>query len=164
MPKIFAVQCQETFVAFGPTSLAHQERQFMNKIRFLLLVFCGFLGIVVYAADIGVGSQYWGWLRQVPMGDKAGHFGIMFTLSLLSNLALNCRTVSVQRHAILLGTMIVALVVVGEEFSQIWIPGRDFDLLDLTADLIGIAGGGLAARRLYPVILARDDRARDYVA
>jgi VanZ family protein len=58
----------------------------------------------------------------------------------------------------------VAIVVVGEETSQIWIPGRNFDLLDLTADFIGIAGGELAARRLYPVLLTRGDRSRDCIA
>jgi polysaccharide biosynthesis protein VpsQ len=136
----------------------------MNRIRLLLLFFCSFLGLVIYAADIGVGSGYWGWLRHVPMGDKICHFGFMFTLSVLSNLALKCRAVSVRPHALLLGTVIVAIVVVGEEISQIWIPGRNFDLLDLTADFIGIACGELVARRLYPVLSTGGDRSRDCIA
>jgi hypothetical protein len=34
-------------------------------------------------------------------------------------------------------------------------------LLDLTADFLVIAGGELAARRLYPVAGARGDRSRN---
>jgi hypothetical protein len=44
------------------------------------------------------------------------------------------------------------MVVAGEEFSQIWIPGRDFDLNDLVADLAGIALGDLIARRLATLV------------
>lgn len=136
----------------------------MNRIRLLFLLFCGFLGTVIYAADIGVGPRYWGWLRQVPMGDKVCHFGFMFTLSLLSNLVLRCRAVAVHRSTVLLGTIIVAIVVVGEEISQIWIPGRTFDLLDLTADFLGIACGELAARRLSPVISPPGNQSPDWMA
>ncbi len=132
----------------------------MKRIQLLFLVFCSFLGTVVYAADIGVGAQYWGWLRHVPMGDKVCHCGLMFTLCVLANLVLKCRILSLQ-HGILLGTVIVSIVVVGEEFSQIWIPGRSFDLLDLTADFLGIAAGNLVAKRIYPVLMARGKRSKD---
>ena len=49
----------------------------------------------------------------------------------------------------------MAIFVVAEEFSQIWIPGRNFELLDLSADLLGIACGDLVARRLQPGLAAR---------
>ncbi len=87
----------------------------------------------------------------------------MFTLCVLSNLVLKCRPLSLQR-GILLGTVIVAIVVVGEEFSQIWIPDRSFDLLDLTADFVGITAGNLVARRIYPVLVAPGRRSKDCVA
>ncbi len=135
----------------------------MKQIRMVFLVFCGFLGTVIYAADIGLGPQYWGWLRHVPLGDKICHFGLMLTLCVLSNLVLKCRPLSLHR-GILLGTLIVAILVVGEEFSQIWIPGRSFDLLDLTADFLGITAGNLVAGRMYPVLLERGRRSKDCMA
>jgi VanZ family protein len=81
------------------------------------------------------------------MGDKVGHCAIMFTLSALANLALGCRSIRLGSQSVLLGTAIVTLGVTAEEFSQMWIPSRTFDLLDLSADLVGIACGAFAARR-----------------
>ena len=120
----------------------------MNRIRLLFLAFFGFLALVVYAADIGLGSHYWGWLRQFPIGDKVCHFGTHVHLlrSYESGAEMPGRR-AVQQRAILLGTVIVAIVVAGEEFSQIWIPGRTFDLFDLTADFLGIVAGNLLSQR-----------------
>ena len=120
----------------------------MNKIQFLLLLFCLFLGLVIYTEDVGPGSRYWGWVSNVPMGDKFCHCAFMFTFSALTNLALKCRAIRLGGQTVLLGTVIVTIIVVAEEFSQLWIPGRDFDLLDLAADLVGIACGALVARRI----------------
>ena len=120
----------------------------MTRERLALLAFSGFLGLVIYTADVGAGDRYWGWLKIVPMGDKVCHFLFMFTFSCLANLAMGCRSAGKRLRGLLWGTLIVAAIVVGEEFSQIWIPGRSFDLLDLSADLIGIVGGDLLARRL----------------
>ena len=78
----------------------------------------------------------------MPLGDKSCHYAFMFTFSMLTNLALRCLAIHLGGRTLLLGTLIVTMVVVAEEFSQLWIPGRDFDLLDLAADLVGIACGG----------------------
>ena len=128
--------------------LSFDSHIIMNKIQFLLLLFCAFLGLVIYTEDVGAGSRYWGWVSNVPLGDKFCHFTFMFTFSVLTNLALRCRAIRLGGQTVLLGTVIVTIVVAAEEFSQLWIPGRDFDLLDLTADLVGIACGALLARRL----------------
>jgi hypothetical protein len=120
----------------------------MNKIQFLLLLFCVFLGLVISTEDVGAGSRYWGWVNNVPLGDKFCHCAFMFTFSVLANLALRCRAIPLGGQTVLLGTVIVTIIVVAEEFSQLWIPGRDFDLLDLSADLLGIACGALVARRI----------------
>jgi polysaccharide biosynthesis protein VpsQ len=120
----------------------------MNKIRFMLLLFCVFLGLVIYTEDVGAGAHYWGWVSNVPLGDKFCHCAFMFTFSVLTNLALRCREIRLGGQTLLLGTVLVTIVVATEEFSQFWIPGRDFDLLDLAADLVGIACGALIARRL----------------
>lgn len=120
----------------------------MNRFGVALIVFSVVLGSIVYAADIGVGLRYWGFLHRIPLGDKMGHLGLMFTFSLLANLAFSVRGVRGSRQ-LLLGTLIVTLLVVGEEISQCWIPGRSFDLLDLAADFMGIACGDLLSRILW---------------
>jgi hypothetical protein len=78
----------------------------------------------------------------------------MFSFSTLTSLALRCRSIRFRGQTFLLGTLIVTIVVVAEEFSQLWIPGRDFDLLVLSADLIGIACGALVARRIQGQVRA----------
>jgi polysaccharide biosynthesis protein VpsQ len=120
----------------------------MNKIQLVLILFCVFLGLVIYTEDVGDGARYWGWVSNVPMGDKVCHCALMFTFSALTNLALRCREIRLGGQTVLLGAVLVTIVVATEEFSQLWIPGRDFDLLDLAADLVGIICGALIARRL----------------
>src|SRR4051794_14098134 len=112
----------------------YSVRSSRARFRLALLVFVAFLGLVIYTADVGKGPRYWGWLDRVPLGDKFCHAGFMFTLTALSNLALGCRRARFASESVLLGTVIVSILVVAEEFSQIWIPGRTFDLLDLSAD------------------------------
>jgi hypothetical protein len=127
----------------------------MNRIRVVFILYGAFLTLVVYTADIGAEDWYWGWLKQIPMGDKFGHGGLMFMLSTLANLALRCQPLRPRRPTILMGSVIVTVVVLCEEFSQIWIPGRDFDLFDIAADLVGIGGGDVTARTLIHVTAGR---------
>jgi VanZ family protein len=126
----------------------------MNKTQCALILFCVFLALVIYTEDVGSGSRYWGWVSNVPLGDKFCHCAFMFTFSALTNLALRCRPIRLGGRTLLLGTVIVTIVVVAEEVSQLWIPGRDFDLLDLSADLIGIACGALVASRIQARVRA----------
>jgi VanZ family protein len=119
----------------------------MNKTQCALILFCVFLGLVIYTEDVGAGDRYWGWVSKVPLGDKFCHCAFMFTFSVLTNLALRCRPILLGGRTLLLGTVIVTFIIVAEEVSQRWIPGRDFDLLDLSADLVGIACGSLVARK-----------------
>ena len=113
----------------------------MNHPRSLLLfiVFAVFIGFVIWVANTGQGAQYWGFLHAIPLGDKLGHVILMGTLCLLLNLALRCRRIRLGKLPVLLGTLLVALFVLIEELSQILLPNRTFDLLDLLADGIGIA-------------------------
>jgi hypothetical protein len=73
----------------------------------------------------------------------------MLTLCLLTNLVLNYAELrGGLLRGVFLGTAVVAVLVVSEEISQIWIPSRSFDPLDLSADAIGILVGDLTARRI----------------
>ncbi len=124
------------------------------KIRIICVLFGLFVGAIIYAADTGIGKPVFDFVRSFPLGDKISHFLLMGTLALLANLSLQCRTCGGGRFAPGVGTVLVALVVVAEEISQIWIPGRSFDLLDLTADFLGFACGEGAARALWARIAA----------
>jgi hypothetical protein len=123
----------------------------MNRFGVPFVLFSAVLGLIVVAADAGVGARYWGWLGGVPLGDKLGHLGLMFAFCLLANLALAVRRVP-GRPGLLVGTAIVSVLVITEECSQRWIPGRSFDLLDLAADALGILFGDLLSRVSAPAL------------
>ncbi len=105
------------------------------------------VGGIIACADRG-GLR--GFLRLVydfPGGDKAGHIFLIGTLTFLLNHALAGRTVAVGKCRVQLGGIIIAAVMTVEEVSQIWIPSRTFDLLDLAANYTGVLCAGWLTRR-----------------
>jgi polysaccharide biosynthesis protein VpsQ len=78
----------------------------------------------------------------VPGGDKLGHALFIGTLAFLLNYALAGRMIRIGSLKILLGCWIIAVAMTVEEFSQIWIPSRTFDLVDLAANYFGITLAG----------------------
>jgi VanZ family protein len=112
---------------------------------------------VVYAANAGICQRYFDIVRSLPLGDKVSHFLLMGTMAAMANLAFKRRTIAVGSLRPGIGTTVVAVIVVAEEISQIWIPGRTFDLFDLTADFLGMACGDLLARRFSSWVVAAQD-------
>jgi VanZ family protein len=94
---------------------------------------------IITLANVGGTEQVFAVVRLVPYGDKLGHFVLIGLLALLADLALGRRDVTVGTMKVPLGPAIVSVLVVLEELSQIALPTRSFDLLDLTADALGIA-------------------------
>lgn len=88
-------------------------------------------------------------VERVPFGDKVAHFALMGLFAFAVCLALGRRESGrTPERAAWVGGVGVFLVVFAEELSQRFIATRTFDLLDLTADVFGIALGSLIARRL----------------
>ena len=106
------------------------------------------MGVVIACADTGRMRGFLGWVNSLPFGDKAGHFVLIGTMAHLLNYALRFKVLSVGRMAPQLGGLLVLAVITVEECSQIWIPGRTFDVGDLVANSLGVALGELAARRI----------------
>ena len=116
------------------------------RIKILTVVYVCVLAVVVFLADKSTTQYLFKPVRSLPYGDKIGHFLLMGFFSFLLNLALNSKTVSAWKFNYLLGSLIVLTVVTLEEFSQIFIRGRSFDLTDLVADFLGIFLFGELAR------------------
>ncbi|MGB7925300.1 MAG: VanZ family protein [Pyrinomonadaceae bacterium] len=108
------------------------------KMKWLAGVYVLILIVIVFLADRRDYQFLFRFIRNTPYGDKAGHFILMGLFSLLLNLALSCKTIKLWRFNLLMGSLIVALVVTLEEFSQIFIRYRSFDLVDLLFDYAGI--------------------------
>jgi len=109
---------------------------------FIILV-----GVVVLADNKGT-AHLLRFSGGIPYFDKISHFLLMGGLSFLVNAALKAREVSLSKLRYLLGTLLVLLIVSLEEFSQLFVSGRAFDIGDLVADYLGIFIFGEIARRI----------------
>lgn len=111
--------------------------------------FTTFIVYVLYLANSGERQHiFFRFARWLPYGDKLGHLGLIGMLALLVNLAMGARYFrgwQIGRMPILRGTIIVSVVVVIEEMSQLFLKTRTFDLIDLTFDFIGILLANWAA-------------------
>jgi VanZ family protein len=116
------------------------------RIKILAALYILVLAGIVVLADVKETQYLFRPVRRLPYGDKIGHFLLMGMFSLVVNLVLKARTVRVWKLSYLLGSLIVLVVVTTEEFSQIFVRGRSFDLTDLAADWTGIIVFGEAAR------------------
>jgi hypothetical protein len=117
--------------------------------RWLLFsLWFSFVAGVIVSADDGKIRAFLAWVNSIPLGDKVGHVFLIGTLAFLFNHALAGRTLSIARRRVLLAPLLVAAVMTFEETSQIWIPGRTFDLLDLAANYTGCVAAGLLANWL----------------
>lgn len=108
-------------------------------------MFLAIVGITV-GIDIGRLQSLTGWINSIPFGDKCGHLLIIGCLTFLLNYALAGRKLNIGRFRVLLGCTIVAVAMTVEECSQIWFPARTFDLIDLSANYLGIALAGFIHR------------------
>ena len=116
------------------------------RVKILTVCYIIILVGIIFIADQKSTRYLLHFIGNVPYGDKLGHFFLMGFLSFLVNLVLQARTVGFGKVRYLLGSLIVFAVVTIEEFSQLFIRGRSFDLTDLLADLAGILVFGELAR------------------
>ena len=114
----------------------------VTVVYFLILV-----GIVVLANNKGT-AHLLRFSGGIPYFDKIAHFLLMGGFSFLLNLALKARLVNAWKVRYLLGTLLVLIIVTLEEFSQLYVSGRAFDIGDLVADYAGIFIFGEVARRI----------------
>jgi VanZ family protein len=116
------------------------------RIKIITVIYIFILAGIIVLADVGQTQHLFTFIRSFPFGDKIGHFCLMGIFSLLVNLALNAKTFRFWKLNFLLGSLIVLSLVTAEEFSQIFIRGRNFDSVDLIFDYAGIFIFGETAR------------------
>ena len=105
-----------------------------------------FISAVIFCADRHWLTPVYRFITAYPGSDKAGHFLLIGGMAFLLNLSLDGRTVRLLGWSWLLGGALVAAGCTLEEISQIWIPSRTFDLLDLAGDYAGIVCFGWLAK------------------
>jgi polysaccharide biosynthesis protein VpsQ len=113
-------------------------------------IFSLFIIGTIVANDLGRIKSIINLINSLPFGDKFGHIIFIGTLAYLLNYALADRLLKIGNYKILLGCLIIAVTMTIEEFSQIWIPNRTFDLIDLAANYLGISIAGWTRIRQKP--------------
>ncbi len=115
-------------------------------LRLLTILFgLGLLGIVALA---DLGHPWIAMVNQAPMADKFFHFLLIGTLAGLLNLNLlrhnhaNGLSPSAGRRRLLRAALVLALLVTGEEITQLFLPARRFSWADLVANYAGILIAG----------------------
>ena len=107
-----------------------------RQLLWLTIAFAGLLLFIVIG--VNQGAAFFEPFYDFPYGDKISHFLLIGTMAFLLNACLRARTFRIGPRSILLGSFLLAIVVTAEEFSQIFLINRRFDLLDLAANYLGI--------------------------
>lgn len=117
---------------------------------FIILTIAFALMIVGIIALADSGSDMWLFQLDalIPYGDKVAHFSLVGGLTFLLNLALSARQVTLAKRHWLLGSVLIFVIFTVEEFTQIGIASRTFDLGDLSADYVGILFFGRMAKAM----------------
>jgi VanZ family protein len=117
-------------------------------MKYIAVFFTIFIILIVILANRGQLGPI-GFIYDFPYGDKLGHFilfGLLnFFLTLTCVRALPLR--SPKRVALSI-SLILALIIGAEEYSQKFFEKRTFDMIDLTASYFGLVVGGWLAYRL----------------
>ncbi|MFK8061111.1 MAG: VanZ family protein [Polaribacter sp.] len=112
---------------------------YVQKVfKILGILFFVFIIWIIYLANTGKNSLFFDFTKSFPYSDKLGHFLLFGCLTLLGIIALNFRGFKIGKKSIYYSTAFVFTFVVLEECSQYFIASRTFDLVDLSADILGI--------------------------
>ena len=112
---------------------------FRKTITFAFLFF--FASVVALANTQSAFSyQVLTQLHNIPFGDKIMHFLLVGTLAVVLNIYFCHRKVTIFQRNILLGSLITLIFITLEECSQMYIPHRNFELMDMCCNYAGIFG------------------------
>lgn len=100
----------------------------------LPLSFFVFISAIIYIADNASYNFALRWVGAIPYGDKIAHAILYGAMAMFLNYGLSYRKVKGMQ----LGAIIVLTFAILEEFTQMYIPSRTFDLYDILADIVGV--------------------------
>ncbi len=117
--------------------------------RFSVLVVVG-VATVSLLTSLGYGPRLFGFVNRVPGRDQTAHFVLVTLLCFSVNLGFPRARLRGRALGVLGMSAAVLVGVALEELSQILIPTRALQAVDLAANVAGVAvGGGLAALVLW---------------
>jgi polysaccharide biosynthesis protein VpsQ len=108
-------------------------------MKWLAILFALLLLLIIVLADMGALPPFLQVWKDLPYGDKVGHFILYGILTLLVDLALFRALPNRSRKWVaVISGLILALLIGLEEFSQRYFANRTFSLRDLAASYLGV--------------------------
>jgi len=112
------------------------------------LSFFLFIVWVTFMANSGNDTALFAMVRQIPYGDKIGHFAVFGLLTLATNISFKFKCVYFGPLPIYTGSLLVCFFVLIDEYSQSLYAIRNVEMLDLVASGCGILLFSFIASRL----------------
>src|SRR5215210_361809 len=100
--------------------MSNRFGQDCKLMKWLTGIYLFILCVIVFLADQKKYQPLFRRVHEMPYGDKLGHLVLMGLFSFLLNMTLKCRTWRIWKIEISRGSLIVALIVTAEEFSQLF--------------------------------------------
>jgi VanZ family protein len=117
----------------------------------LAIFFAAFLLVIIILADTS-SLGFLAFVYDFPYGDKAGHFLLFGIFSFLLNLTfLRSRPHSTSKRVAVPVTLILALAIGVEEYSQGFFAGRTSSIVDLIFSYAGVTLGALKVWETFRV-------------
>lgn len=113
-------------------------------MKWFSVVFFLFIGFVIISANLKL--SWVKYFASIPYSDKIGHFCLVGGFAFFANIFAQLRTIKLFNRNFLLGSIFVLVFMTFEEFSQIFIEARTFDLIDLLCNYLGIFTIGYLAK------------------
>lgn len=119
-------------------------------MKWLAILFALLILLIIVLADMGALPRYLRLLKDMPYGDKAGHFILYGILTLLVDLALFRSLPNRSRKLLTVTSGLILAVLIGlEEYSQQYFANRTFSLTDLAASYLGVIFFSWLALRVH---------------
>ena len=125
-------------------------------LRLIALIYIILLIALIILVDKGKMLYWLSWVHYIPFADKVGHFLLLGVASFVVNVALTCKNYKLFNYHFFYGSTILGILITLEEFSQMLIPFREFDVLDLASNYSGIWIFGLIGCFLFQKYLGKD--------
>ena len=112
-----------------------------RTLRWIAVGFAVFLAMIIILADFRQLPSFITMLYSFPYGDRIGHF-VLFAIVVISPAhRFSGPRIQVLKRDVPVLTLILAVFIIGEEISQIFISARTFSWEDLAASLAGWGAG-----------------------
>ena len=108
------------------------------SLRKITLLYMAFLVMVIVAANSGWARPVFRAVQHSTGGDKFFHFLLFGLLAFMSGLSFAQKPLLYKGFSLLPSSVAIAIFVVIEEASQLFLVNRSADLWDLFADFVGI--------------------------